>query len=183
MIKFAKVINNETGLCEVGIGTNTKFYISIGMTEQDVEQSDIDNNWYLAEKCPHKSEEEKLEEAKELKYRENDTKASDARYGQEFTLTIQEQECVFDTTEQTQRDLLTAFAVCSTGQTYGDWVTNNGVVLDLTMEDVALISQIFKEKSNVYDKWNLYKQAIADAQTIEEVEAIEIIYNISEERE
>jgi hypothetical protein len=62
MIKYAKVINDNTGLCEVGLGTNIAFYQSIGMTEQDVEQSEIDNNWYLAELCPHKSEEEKTAE-------------------------------------------------------------------------------------------------------------------------
>ena len=59
MIKYAKLINEETGLCEVGLGTNTDFYRSIGMTQIDVKQSDIDNNWYLTELCPMKSEEEK----------------------------------------------------------------------------------------------------------------------------
>jgi len=62
MIKYAKIINEETGLCEVGIGTNSEFYKSIGMIELDVDKSDKDNCWYLYEKCPHKSEEEKAEE-------------------------------------------------------------------------------------------------------------------------
>ena len=64
MIKYAKVIN-ENGLVEVGEGTNTDFYKSIGMTQLDVQQSDIDGNWYLAEKCPMKTEEEKELEEKE----------------------------------------------------------------------------------------------------------------------
>ena len=59
MIKFAKLINEETGLCEVGIGTNTQFYQSMGMIELDVQQSDIDNQWYLVEKCPMKSDNDK----------------------------------------------------------------------------------------------------------------------------
>lgn len=59
MIKYAKIINNETGLCEVGLGTNTEYYKSIGMAELDVEQSEKDNNWYLTEKCPHYTPEEK----------------------------------------------------------------------------------------------------------------------------
>lgn len=67
MIKYAKIINNETGLCEVGLGTNTEYYISIGMTEIDVDKSDIDNNWYIFDKCPHKSEEEKEREERERK--------------------------------------------------------------------------------------------------------------------
>lgn len=62
MIKYAKIINNETGLCEVGLGTNTEYYKSIGMSQLDVDLSDVDNNWYLASLCPHKSEEEKARE-------------------------------------------------------------------------------------------------------------------------
>ena len=62
MIKFAKVINEQMGLCNVGVGTNVDFYKSIGMSELDVQQSDIDNKWYLKEKCPMKSEAEKDKE-------------------------------------------------------------------------------------------------------------------------
>lgn len=65
MIKYAKIINEQTGLCEVGLGTNTGFYKSIGMTGLDVQQSDIDGNWYLVEKCPMKSDEEKAREERE----------------------------------------------------------------------------------------------------------------------
>lgn len=67
MIKYAKIINKETGLCEVGLGTNTSFYQSIGMKQLDVQQSDLDGNWYLAEKCPMKTDEQKeLEEAERI---------------------------------------------------------------------------------------------------------------------
>ena len=63
MIKYAKILNQETGLCEVGLGTNTEFYQSLGMTQLDVQQSDIDSCWYLVDKCPMKTDEQKeLEE-------------------------------------------------------------------------------------------------------------------------
>ena len=62
MLKYAKIINEQTGLCEVGLGTNAEFYKSIGMVELDVKQSDIDNAWYLAGKCPTKSDEQKNKE-------------------------------------------------------------------------------------------------------------------------
>lgn len=65
MIKYAKIINKEKGLCEIGLGTDEEFYKSIGMVELDVEQSDIDYCWYLKELCPHKSEEEKEKEERE----------------------------------------------------------------------------------------------------------------------
>lgn len=68
MIKYAQLINEETGLCSVGTGTNTEFYKSIGMVELDVQQSDIDNAWYLTEKCPMKSDEEKANARKQTFY-------------------------------------------------------------------------------------------------------------------
>ena len=120
----------------------------------------------------------RLEQSRQAKYTENDQKADIARYNQEFTITIQNKECVFDTKEKTQTDLLTAFAVCSGGVTYDGWITNNGVELDLTLEDVALISQVFKEKSSVYGKWNQYREEINNAATYQEVERIVIDYDI-----
>ncbi|MBQ8886280.1 MAG: hypothetical protein IJY61_01085 [Candidatus Gastranaerophilales bacterium] len=65
MIKYAKVVNKQTGLVEAGMGNNTQFYQSIGMVQLDVQQSDVDNKWYLTEKCPMKSEEEKEKEEQE----------------------------------------------------------------------------------------------------------------------
>jgi len=65
MIKYAKIINPEIGLCEVGLGTNIDFYQSIGMSELDVQQSDIDDGWYLASMCPMKTDEQKEQEEKE----------------------------------------------------------------------------------------------------------------------
>ncbi len=65
MIKYSKIINEETKLCEIGTGTNSQFYEKIGMILQDVEQSDIDNNWYLVGYAPMYTEEELVEIEKE----------------------------------------------------------------------------------------------------------------------
>lgn len=43
---YAKIINEETKECQVGLGTNTAFYKSIGMTEMDVEQA-YNGQWYI----------------------------------------------------------------------------------------------------------------------------------------
>ena len=63
MKKYAKVINEETKLCEVGLGTNKNFYASIGMEEMEVEQ-DYAGNWYLAGYAPAKPEPTKEEQQK-----------------------------------------------------------------------------------------------------------------------
>ena len=71
MKKYAKVINEETKACEVGLGTNSAFYQSIGMTEQEVELG-YNGSWYLAGYAPAKPEPTKEEQQKA---RENAYKA------------------------------------------------------------------------------------------------------------
>lgn len=66
MKKFAKIINEETKACEVGIGTNAKFYQSIGMTEMEVEQA-YNGGWYLQGYAPQKPQEVKETRVAELK--------------------------------------------------------------------------------------------------------------------
>lgn len=51
MKKYAKIENEETKQVSVGLGTNTKFYQSIGMTEMNVEQ-DYRGNWYVEGYAP-----------------------------------------------------------------------------------------------------------------------------------
>lgn len=60
MLKYAKIIKEETKVCEVGIGSNVEFYKSIGMTEMDVEQA-YDGLWYIQGYAPKESIEEKNE--------------------------------------------------------------------------------------------------------------------------
>lgn len=70
MKKYAKIINEETKLCEVGLGTNNNFYASIGMEEMEVEQ-DYAGNWYLAGYAPAKPAptREEQQKAREEAYR------------------------------------------------------------------------------------------------------------------
>lgn len=53
MKKYAKIINEQTKQCEVGLGTDNAFYQSIGMTEMDVEQA-YDGCWYVEGYAPEK---------------------------------------------------------------------------------------------------------------------------------
>lgn len=61
MIKYCKILDNETGLVQLGAGCSDEYYQEIGMEQRDVEQSEKDYQWYLKEKCPHYTEEEKAE--------------------------------------------------------------------------------------------------------------------------
>ena len=51
MKKYAKIINNDTKACIVGLGTDENFYQSMDMTLMDVEQS-YDGSWYLSGHAP-----------------------------------------------------------------------------------------------------------------------------------
>lgn len=121
---------------------------------------------------------ERLLKAKKQKLEESTNKLNEKRYGQLFTVTLQGKECEFDTTEQTQKDLNTAGIVIATNSVYPDWTTNNGITLDLTQEDLQIIyNSFFPLVSPLYKKELIYKEQIENAQTIEEVQKIEIDYN------
>lgn len=121
-----------------------------------------------------------LAEVKELKIQEAYVKCNEKRYNQTFIVELQNQECEFDTTEQTQGDLLAADSVTSKGFMYNNWVTNNGVVLNLTAEDVLIIYQTFFSLiSPLYSKQLYYVEQINACTTAEEVEAIVIDYDNS----
>lgn len=62
---YCKILNNETGLVKIGAGCSDEYYQEIGMELRDVEQSEVDFNWYLANKCPHYTPEEKEQRERE----------------------------------------------------------------------------------------------------------------------
>lgn len=67
MKKYAIVINDETKACDVGLGNDVEYYVSIGMTEQEVEEA-YNGQWYLKGYAPDKPLEEiKAERISELK--------------------------------------------------------------------------------------------------------------------
>ena len=68
MLKYAKIINKKTKQCEVGLGTNEKYYQSIGLKKIEVEQA-YNGNYYIKGYCPKKPQEtinqEKIAELEE----------------------------------------------------------------------------------------------------------------------
>lgn len=55
MLKYAKIMNQETKQCLVGMGRNTAFYESIGMKQMEVEQAH-NGDWYVLGFAPTKPE-------------------------------------------------------------------------------------------------------------------------------
>ena len=61
MIKYAKIINEETKECQVGLGANDKYYASIGMEQMDVEKA-YNGGWYLTGYAPAKPHNQEIQE-------------------------------------------------------------------------------------------------------------------------
>ena len=61
MLKYAKVTNEQTKECMVGLGTNIEFFKSMGMTEQDVEEA-YNGSWFLKGYAPKKPNNVQIQE-------------------------------------------------------------------------------------------------------------------------
>ena len=184
MIKYAKIIDQETGLCEVGTGTNSDFYKSIGMTQLDVEQSDIDNNWYLSELCPHKTDEEKLKEAKDAKFQEANLKAFQYLESGEAVFEFEEGKSI-EATDGNIAKLGLALVNFILQQDYTstiEWNTkeNENVQLNASQLQV-IVAGLQAIQAEVWTiKFPAYNTQIEEAQTVEDVEAIIIDYSETE---
>lgn len=87
MLKFAKVINEETKQCAVGSGDNDAYYKSIGFEELDVEETEW-GDWYLKGYIPQKTI-ETIKEDKRI-IRDNLLKETDVKMLPDYPITAEE---------------------------------------------------------------------------------------------
>lgn len=189
MIKYVKVINNETGLCEVGTGTNSKFYKSIGMKELDVSLSDINGQWYLSDKCPMKSDETKLTEAKDAKTQEATDKAysfesKDALITVSATnMKTRASELYHIEATLTNNIKLSAYAQSLDETSVLPWNTKENINVLLNKAACTALTSLMSQLNAKL--WTVdfptFLAQIEAAQSVEDVEAIEIIYHNPQE--
>lgn len=86
---YAKIINEETKQCEVGIGTNGNFYKLVGMTEMDVEQA-YNGQWYVKGYAPAEPETEIQIRVREI--RDNALEQTDKYMIVDFPISDEERE-------------------------------------------------------------------------------------------
>lgn len=171
MIKYCRILNEETGLVQLGAGCSNEYYIEIGMQQRDVEKSEKDFQWYLADKCPHYTDEENLERAKDKKILQNDT-IRDTVLNQGVTYN----NILFDSDTDQKANILGAVLQMSDTDTI-PWFGMNNDCLICTKQDLLNIGGLITElHSFCWNKNAEIKEAIKDAETIEEVEAININY-------
>lgn len=178
MYKYVK-FDTETGKCSmVGTGTDEKFYQSIGMVYTDVEQSEVDGQWYLTAKCPHYTDEKKLANAKTAKVKDlvalTDKFEENKNNDMFFTSSLGFRVNGDRRTRSNIEDLIkysSEFPV--------DYRDYDNKKQEVSKEDLqVMLGEHITNGHNLYaQKW-AYEQQIAAAKTVEEVEAIEFNFEM-----
>lgn len=107
MLKYAKIINQKTMACDVGFGTDTNFYKTIGMKELEVEQA-YDGNWYIKGYTPKQP----IEELKKAKLDEVNAWTKSKITGGFVCYCYNNEPVLYDTDEETQLTMTKARANC-----------------------------------------------------------------------
>ena len=128
MIRYAKIENKNTKQVTYGVGTDINFYQSIGMTEMEIEQSDVDGLWYVSGYAPMKSEEQKqLEEQQRLL-----TEAKTKRAEEVASITVEIDGMVFDGDEKAQERMARAVTMADSLDEETEWVLHDNTVATVT---------------------------------------------------
>ena len=136
MLKYVQSIDEKTGLVKgIGQGNNERFYMSKGMKKVDIKQSDIDGNWYLTDKCPMKSEEEKEKEERE---KEEEKKQSEKQ--RRIDEIKQKLETIDKQSQRSTRaiTLIAASVFCQPAATYS--LDGNALMADISQADMPVLN-------------------------------------------
>ena len=173
MKKYAKIIDEETKQCEVGIGTNTEFYRSIGMTEMEVEQA-YDGSYYLKGYAPIQN----LDELKSEKLSELTaiTSKFDNQLVNNEMIIKSSLGFTINADLRSQNNLRGLIAI---GIEPVNFVTADNSVKSLTLEQLnVLLSECAQNGQHLYLlKWQ-YREQIEQAQTVEELNTIEFKFTM-----
>lgn len=175
MKKYAKIIDNNTKACEVGVGTNTDFYKSIGMTEMEVEQA-YDGSYYLKGYAPNQN----LDELKEKKLDEL------TAAGHQFDNQLVNENMIIKSSLgfsinadlRSQNNLRGLIAV---GVEPVNFIDATNSAQSLTLEQLnVLLNETIKNGENLYlQKWQ-YREQIEQAKTVKELNAIKFEFSMKD---
>lgn len=167
MKKYAKIIDNNTKACEVGVGTNTNFYESIGMTEMEVEQA-YDGSYYLKGYAPSQP----LDELKEKKLDELTTA------GHQFDNQLVNENMIINSAlgfkaNADLRSQNNINGLIAAGQEPVAYVDSQNTVHSLTLAQLnTLLAECIENGQHLYQQKWAYREKINACTTKEELEAI-----------
>ena len=126
-MKYAKVTDEKTNRCDVGVGVDDEFYQSIGMELMNVDQG-YDGQWYVAGYAPVKPQE--LVEAEALEH------AKDERAAAVATITVEVDGMIFDGDEVAQERMSRAVTLADSPEETTLWVLHDNTVAIVTADQL-----------------------------------------------
>ena len=165
MLKYRKVINNETHECEVGLGTDEDFYKSLGMELGEVEQT-LDGRWFETGFAP-----EQLLTDLKLAKREEINRARDAAEQGGFsylgkTFDSDTVSCLRISCAAQSMELAPSSSTIT-------WTCQDNSTIDLTPTDLkGLVATLAMHSNACHEKATALKEKIEAAQTAEELAVI-----------
>ena len=172
---YCKYDKNTKKCLEVGTGTNTEFYKSIGMTDEEVEQS-YDGSYYLKGYAPSKN----LDELKSEKLAELTAITS------KFDNQLVNNEMVINSSLgfkvnadlRSQNNLRGLIAVSAEPVNF---VAADNSVKSLTLEQLSvLLNECTQNAQHLYLlKWQ-YREQIEQAQTVDELNVIKFNFTMKD---
>lgn len=129
---YAKIIDEKTRACIVGTGTNVAYYISLGMSEMDVERG-YDGLWYEKGYAPSEPLEVVL------------GKAKSKRDGEVSRITVEVDGMTFDGDEMSQQRVARSILALGDGETI-TWVLHDNSIAEVTKEQLQQVLRKAVEK-------------------------------------
>lgn len=162
MLMFSKVINEETKEVQVGFGDNKEYFESLGMTLQDVGQTE-DGKWYLSKYIPM----EKLKAQKRAEI--NQARDAAEQGGFEYLGKI------FDSDQVSCLRISTAAQAMALAPEESAivWTCQDNTTISLNKEQlVGLVASLAQHSNSCHQKATALKAEIDKAKTAEELEKI-----------
>ena len=173
---YAQIIDEKTKQVNVGTGTDTEFYKSIGMEEMEVEQG-YDGKWYVKGYAPEKPAPTE-EELKTTKLQEAGSIFAQKRDARRFVKLDENRYYGFDCASEDITNFLarwTPLVMMGGGESqYKVWIneTNKDLVM-LSLADYNLVYQVVSASQlEAYDWYKVVQTQIKACTTKEELEAI-----------
>ena len=129
MLKYAKIEDDVTKRVTYGSGTDSNFYQSIGMVEMDIEQSDINQCWYVKGYAPMKSEQQKQLEIEQQQL----VLSKEERAQKVASIVVEVDGMVFDGNENAQQRMARAIAMADSLDETVEWVLHDDSVVTVTI--------------------------------------------------
>ena len=173
---YAQIIDEETKQVNIGIGTNTTFYKSIGMTEMEVEQA-YNGQWYVAGYVPAQP----IEEVRQTKLSELATKAQafEENVNKDIFFISSVGGYHINGDRRTRSNLEDLITYSTTGTIQLRDYDNTMREVTKDQLKVILKEYVINSQNLYYQKW-AYEEQIKACTTIEELNAIEFNFTMKD---